>query len=162
MKVPTCPEHETLVLDLARGRLNDADAIRAEIVLESCPVCAEWWNTTFADPATAQVDAAVAEAFAGFSRVSGRRRGWLAAAAAAVLAVGIGTTTMLWQGGETAPVVAEQGGGAVLSVWDFEDGELSPVSAATTPTASEPGDTENAVFVNDLESGDLGAWTSHS
>ncbi len=108
IKVPTCPHHGDLVLDLARGRLSDADAMAAELERESCPHCAQWWNATFTVDATAEVDVAVAQAFADFSPAAGRRRGWLAAAAAAVLAVGVGTTVMMWSGGETSPVVAVQ------------------------------------------------------
>ncbi len=160
-----CPHHGDLVLDLARGRLNDADAAVADLERESCPHCAAWWNATFAADATAEVDAAVAQAFAGFSPVAGRRRGWLAAAAAAVLAVGVGTTMMLWRGGETSPVVAVQAPAAetVLSTWDFEDGTLAPVTTATVgPTTGDPVGADEAVFINDLESGDLGSWTFHS
>ncbi len=163
--MPTCPHHGDLVLDLARGRLSDADATAAELERESCPHCAQWWNATFTVDATAEVDAAVAQAFADFSPVAGRRRGWLAAAAAAVLAVGIGTTMMVWRGGETSPVVAVQAPAAetVLSTWDFEDGTLAPVAAATVvPTSPDPLGADEAVFVNDLESGDLGSWTFHS
>jgi len=165
MKVPTCPEHESLVMDLARGRLNDADAMHAESVRESCPICAEWWNTTFSDRATAEIDDAVAQTFAEFTPASGRRRVWLAAAAAAVLAVGVGTTTMLWRGGESVPVMAEQdfAAEAVLSSFDFEDGAVSPsIEPAAEPTPGDRSEAGEAVFVNDLESGDLGSWTFHS
>jgi anti-sigma-K factor RskA len=165
MKAPTCPHHGNLVLDLARGLLSDADAAVADLERESCPHCAAWWNTTFTADATAEVEAAVAQAFTDFSPVAGRRRGWLAAAAAAVLAVGVGTTMMLWRGGETSPVVAVQAPAAeaVLTTWDFESGELAPVSeAAAVPTPSDRGEVGEALFVNDLESGDLGSWSFHS
>ncbi len=166
MKVPTCPEHGNLVLDLARGRLKDADAAEADLVRESCPDCAEWWTTTFSDRATADVDIAVARVFAEFSPPAGRRRhGWLAAAAAAVLAVGVAATTMMWRGTETAPEMAEQSvpAEAVLSTWDFEDGTVTAtVEPVAAPTPGNRGETDEAVFVNDLETGDLGAWTLHS
>ena len=136
----------------------------AELVRESCPVCAGLVEHDLRRSGHRQVDAAVAQAFAGFSPVAGRRRGWLAAAAAAVLAVGIGTTMMVWRGGETAPVVAEQSPAAeaVLSAWDFEDGELAQARGGHSRPTRRPGDTDEAVFVNDLESGDLGSWTFHS
>ena len=164
MKAPNCPHHGNLVLDLARGLLSDADAAVADLELESCPQCAAWWNATFSADATTEVDAAVAQAFAEFSPAAFRRRGWLAAAAAAVLAVGIGTTTMLWRGSETSPVVAVQApAAAALATWDFESGELAPVSeAAAVPTPSDRGEVGEALFVNDLESGDLSSWTFHS
>ncbi len=165
MKAPTCPEHGNLVLDLARGRLSDADALEADLQRESCPQCAAWWNTTFTADVTAEVDAAVAQAFANFRPTAGRRRMWLAVAAAAVLAVVIGTTTMVWRGSETAPIVAKHSsaGEAVLSTWDFEDGTLTPTTAAgVVPTPGARAEAGEAVFVNDLESGDLGSWTFHS
>jgi len=165
MQLSTCPEHGNLVLDLARGRLSDADAAHAETVRGACPHCASWWNTTFADDATAAVDAAVAGAFNDFQPVGGRRYAWLVAAAAAVLAVGVGVTTMLWRGGETSPVVATQGPAAeaVLSTWDFEGGDIaSTIESAAVPTPAKRGQGGEAVFVNDLESGDLGAWSFHS
>jgi len=164
MKAPTCPEHGNLMLDMARGRLADADALEAELVRQTCPDCAEWWNTTFSDRATAEVDGAVAAAFAGFTPASGHRRVWLAIAAAVVLAVGLASTTVLWRGGGVEPRVAEQAPAAdtVLSTWDFEDGELSSAASTTAPTPGDRGEAGEAVFVNDLESGDLGAWTVHS
>lgn len=165
MKVPTCPEHGSLMLELARGRLDDDVALEADLVRESCPVCAEWWNTAFSDRATAEIDAAVAQTFAEFTPAPGRRRVWLAAAAAAVLAVGVGTTTMLWRGGESVPVMAEQdfAAEAVLSSFDFEDGAASPlIEPAAEPTPGDRSEAGEAVFVNDLESGDLGSWTFHS
>lgn len=164
MKVPTCPDHGKRMLDLACGRLDDADAMEAELVRESCPHCGAWWSTAFPDDATSRVDAAVEQAFAEFSPAAGRRRAWLAAAAVAVLTVGIGATTMLWRGAEVAPAAAEKApaAGAVLSVWDFEDGRLVPTSAAVVPTPDAPGEVDEAVFINDLESGDLSSWTFHS
>jgi len=164
MKVPTCPEHGNLVLDLARGLLDDADAAAAELVRESCPDCAAWWETTFNERAVAEVDSAVARVFADFSPVVGRRPVWRVAAAAAVLAVGAGITTMVWRGGDTDPLVADHSSVSetVLSTWDFEDGTLSPASATAAPTPVDGNDAGEAVFVNDLESGDLGSWTFHS
>jgi hypothetical protein len=165
MKAPMCPHHGNLVLDLARGRLNDADALEADLQRESCPHCAAWWDATFADVATSRVDAAVQQGFAEFSPRAGRRRVWLAVAAAAVLAVVVGTTTMLWRGGASAPVVAGRtpAAEAVVSTWDFESGTLAPTTdAAVVPTPGDRGAAGEALFTNDLESGDLGSWTFHS
>lgn len=165
MKPPTCPHHGNLVLDLARGRLKDADALEADLQRESCPHCAAWWDATFSAVATSRVDAAVQQGFADFSPLAGRRRVWLAVAVAAVLAVVVGTTTMLWHGGAAAPVVAGKtpAAEAVLSTWDFESGSLTPTTtAAVAPTPGDRGASGEAVFINDLESGDLSSWTSHS
>jgi hypothetical protein len=50
-----------------------------------------------------------------------------------------------------------------LSTWDFEDGTLAPVAAVSVvPTTGDSVGADDAVFVNDLESGDLGSWTFHS
>lgn len=164
MKVPTCPEHDNLVLDLARGRLDDAEAFEAELVRESCPQCAEWWRAAFSDRATAEVDSAVARAFADFTPATNRRRVWLAAAAA-VLAVGVATTMTMWRVADTAPEMAVHGAPAevVLSTWDFEDGTVdAAVEPVAAPTPGRQNDSGEAVFTNDLESGDLGSWTFHS
>ncbi|HSO21442.1 MAG TPA: hypothetical protein VLT81_00960, partial [Chondromyces sp.] len=83
-----------------------------------------------------------------------------------VLALGIGATSLLWRGGEDPAAASghSANSGAVLSVWDFEDGtlaaEVSPtVVEARVQTATEG---EGAVFTNDLESGDLASWSFHS
>jgi hypothetical protein len=166
MKVPNCPDHENLVLELARGLLDDREALRAENVRQGCVPCKAWWSETFNSEAMAAVDEAVAESFSSFRAPARRRRAWLAAAAAAVLAVGIGATTVFWSGsGERqAGPVAPESSGAVLATWDFEDGEVSAVSASVsdvpTPDVEHVGDP--AVFKSDLESGNLSGWSSHS
>ena len=166
MKVPNCPDHENLVLELARGLLDDREVLRAENVRQGCVHCKAWWSETFESEAMAAVDGAVAEAFSDFRAPARRRRAWLAAAAAAVLAVGIGATAVFWSGSgerQAGPSVPESNG-AVLATWDFENGTVSAVPASVpdvpTPDAEHAGDP--AVFNSDLESGDLSGWSSHS
>ena len=166
MKVPNCPDHENLVLELARGLLDDREALRAETVRRDCAHCATWWSETFDTEAVAVVSSAVSESFSDFRAPARRRRAWLAAAAAAVLAVGIGTTTVLWRIAEdrqAGPIAAETNG-VVLSTWDFENGvtplQASPAADVPTPATERVGDP--AVFTSDLESGDLSGWSSHS
>ena len=164
MTAPRCPEHPDLMLDLARGLLGDAEAAVAEDLRESCGRCEAWWDETFSGPAVEKVESAVAEVFAGFSAPARSRRPWLAAAAAAVLVVGMGVVTMMWRSGEPAAAGAGRttAPDAVLTVWDFEDQAVvaRPDEPAQTPMVS-PADQE-AVFSSDLESGDLGGWTVSS
>lgn len=169
MTVSCCPDHGDLMLELALGRLDDREAERAEGLRTSCAGCRQLWSSSFDGPALAVVDAAVAGAFAGFHAPGRRRRGWWAAAAAAVLVLGIGATSLLWRGGEDPAAASRQpaSSGAVLSVWDFEDGTLAaeasaPVVEARVQTATDQGESSGAVFTNDLESGDLASWSFHS
>jgi hypothetical protein len=166
MTVSNCPEHGNLVQELACGRLDDRRAMEAEVVRRNCAVCARWWCDTFGDEPMAELDAAVAEVFQSFVAPKRRRFGWLAAAAAAVLTVGLGTTTLLWHDAEIAPsgLASVSTTGEVLSTWDFEDGEIDSTAtmAADTPAPGDHARGEAAVFTNDLESGDLSSWTSHS
>jgi hypothetical protein len=92
MNSPNCPEHGRLVLDLAQGRLDDAAAERAELVSESCPVCAAWWREQFEGSDAAVIDRAVAGVIDDLRLPTRRRRrGWMAAAAAIVMSLGVGT-----------------------------------------------------------------------
>ena len=166
MQVPNCPDHENLVLELARGLLDDREALRAENVRKGCTHCKAWWSETFDSDAVSIVSSAVSESFSSFRAPARRRRTWLAAAAAAVLVVGIGATTVLWRdsGQRQAGPVTPEVSGDVLATWDFENGTVSAVPASVsdvpTPDAEHAGDP--AVFNSDLESGDLSGWSSHS
>jgi hypothetical protein len=166
MTVSNCPEHGNLVQELACGRLDDRRAMEAEALRQDCAVCARWWCDTFGDEPMAELDSAVAEVFQNFVVPKQRRFGWLAAAAAAVFAVGVGTTTLLWNDAEIAPSgpASVSTTGAVLSTWDFEGGEIDTVvtMAADTPVPGDLAGAEAAVFESDLESGDLSSWASHS
>ena len=166
MTASNCPEHGNLVHELACGRLDDRRAMEAEAVRRDCAVCAQWWSDTFSDGAVADLDAAVADVFKSFKPPRQRRFGWLAAAAAVVLAVGLGATTLLWQDAETTATrpTSASTAGEVLSTWDFEGGEIDTVATMAADTPVLPGQTrgEAAVFTNGLESGDLSSWSSHS
>jgi hypothetical protein len=166
MTVSRCPDHGDLMLELALGRLDDGEAGRAEGLRTSCAGCRQLWSSSFDESALAVVDAAVAEAFAGFRAPRYRRRGWWAAAAAAVLVLGIGATSLLWRGGEDSAAAPRQpvAFGAVLSVWDFENGSLAAEAspAVVEARAQSAAEGEGAVFTNDLESGDLASWSFHS
>ena len=62
-----CPEHQQLMLDLARGRLDDEAGCRAEELRERCPECAAWWRSMMDDTALAEIGRGVDEGFAAFA-----------------------------------------------------------------------------------------------
>jgi len=158
--VSKCPEHGDLMRELARGRLDHEQSLRAETVREDCADCAHRWDEAFGGQAYDAVDAAVAEAISRFVPPARRRYGWFAAAAALVLAVGVGATSMLWRDAQTAPMDASE----VVSTWDFEAGALEGAVAATgeVSVGSDEANGKPAVFVGDFESGDLSSWSSSS
>jgi len=166
MTVSNCPEHGNLVQELAYGRLDDRRAMEAEAVRRDCAGCAQWWCDTFGDEPMAELDSVVAEVFQNFVAPKQRRFGWLAAAAAAVLVVGLGTTTLLWHVADIAPsgLASVSTTGEVLSTCDFESGEIDTMAtmAADTPVPGDQAGGEPAVFESGLESGNLSSWTSHS
>jgi hypothetical protein len=168
MMLRCCPDHEDLMRELALGRLDDAEGKRAEAVRETCTACRAWWLETFNEQALAVIDTAVADAFTGFAPPRRRWSGWWAVAAAAVLGAGIAASTLLWRGGGEVPVAVGPANGTgsdvVVSVWDFEDGTLDLAANAPRVETEASGhrDPSQAVFNNDLESGDLSSWSSHS
>jgi hypothetical protein len=155
-----CPEHGTLVLDLARGRLDDVRAEEAERAQRDCAECSRWWDETFSEPALAKLDSEVASVFREFVPPRRRRHGWLAAAAVAVLAVGIGATSLLWRDAPAPEPPSED----QVSAWDFEAGALNEAVAAADESADGSDETSRnpAVFVGDFESGDLSGWSTGS
>jgi len=168
MTVPNCPEHGNLVLELARGLLDDQEAVRAEEARVGCGHCSRWWDRSFGDDSLSVLDTAVDEVFSSWAPPARRRRVWLAAAAAAVLAIGLGTTTLTWRNGEVAPSGARTAStaGEILSTMDFEDGPAGEVIAVPAEPAepAEPGeaDGDQSLFTSGLESGDFSGWSSHS
>lgn len=180
---PNCPDHGRLVLDLALGRLDDAAAMEAESISESCPICRAWWREQFESETAAVVDEAVA---AGFSdlRLPERRRGhrWMAAAAAVIMTLGVGS---LWVAQRTAPVEeAAPPRVASIQTITFEPSDATEAFAmveapdpapAAVPTAQESAAEElvvadavqvevvadrqtGALFAGGFETGDLGEW----
>ncbi len=119
---------------------------------------------TFAGEAFAAVDQSAESAFATFRAPAKRRYGWLAAAAALVLTVGIGSTSLLLRetGTEFSRAATPVPVGATLTVMDFESGSLEAVVGASNSAETVAVDHQEGVFRSDLESGDLGSWSSHS
>lgn len=184
---PNCPEHGRLVLDLALGRLEDEAAIRAEAVSESCPVCRAWWQQHFGHAEVGTVDDAVAATF-GILRLPARRHnhGWLAAAAAMVMAFGVGTLWVSYRATTTYSPSAPKT--ASIRTLDFEvpeaigelavievpdpDPDPAPVAMAVaaqvtieetviaeaSPAVVADEESSKVLFAGSFESGDLGAW----
>ena len=167
------------------GRLDDDTAAAAEVVSETCPVCRAWWQEQFESEDAAAVDGAVASVFENLDLPERRRgHGWLALAAAMIMALGA-TTMWLVQSPGTAgsgspnsesvervaviqsmdfesmhAVVAQPEASNVATV-DFEQAGGDSVESAGTITIPEGG----AVVVNSgtlfdgrFESGSLGDW----
>jgi len=160
MTVSNCPEHGDLMRDLARGRLDDERSLRAETVREECAECTRWWNETFSGEAYDVVDGSVTAAISSFAPPARRRYRWLAAAAALVLAASVSVTSLLWRDDQTSPAISSE----VVSTWDFEAGSLTATVPATgeATDASDKTDGKAAIFVSDLESGDLSGWSTDS
>ena len=155
-----CPEHGDLMRELARGCLDDERSIWAETVREDCVGCTRWWNEAFSGDAYAAVDGSVSEAISSFVPPARRHYRWFAIAAALVLAVGIGATSMLWRSPQASPADASD----VVSTWDFEPGTLDEEVVATNDATDGSGESSgtSAVFVGDFESGDLSGWSTDS
>lgn len=155
-----CPKHGDLMREFARGCLDDEQSIWAETVREDCPDCARWWNEAFSGQEYDAVDGVVVEVISSFNPRARRHFRWLAAAAALVLAVGIGATSMLWRTTETSPVAASD----VVSTLDFELDTLGQAVAAAgeATDGSDEANGKQAVFVGDFESGDLSSWSISS
>ena len=155
-----CPEHGDLMRDLARSCLDDERSIWAETVREDCVGCTRWWNEAFSGDAYDAIDAVVAEAISTFDPPARRHYRWLAAAAAVVLAIGVGATSMLWRTTDTSPALVSE----VVSTLDFEPDTVSQAVAAAGKASdgSVESNGEPAVFIGDFESGDLSSWSSDS
>jgi len=180
---PNCPDHGRLVLDLALGRLDDEAAGKAESVRESCPVCRAWWHEHFESDAAQAVDDVVAVTFSDLQLPARRRSHRLmAAAAAVVMAFGVGT---LWVS-LNSPTVDEEIPARTVSIrtFDFEvpeavsefamievpDPDPAPIAhpavqpvvpqntviAAGAPVAVE--ESSAPLFAGGFETGDLSAW----
>ena len=182
---PNCPNHGRLVLELALGRLDDDAAAEAESISESCPVCRAWWQEQFEGGAAEVVDDSVATAFTDLQLPARRRsHGWMAVAAAVVMALGVGTIWVSQSRTSMDEVTAPQT--ASIQTLDFEipdavsefarveipDPEPETVVQPTIESASTEGiliaeaspaevvveDSSESVFAGSFESGDLSAW----
>jgi len=162
MRVPACPDHGRLVLDLALGRLDDPSAFAAEAVRLSCPECAGWWRSELEGTAAAAVDQAVGSAFSSFQPpASSRVARWLPVAAAATLAAGAG---LLWyQHGDvqTSVATAPPSPLAQESFEDDRDGN-GVVGLEDLGFAVHVETTREVIFSDTLEDGELAGWTTNT
>lgn len=172
MNRPSCPDHHDLALDLARGRLDDEAAARAEAARRTCPTCSAWWREHLEGEVAAAVDEAVAAALAGLELPVRRpRRTWLAAAAALVMALGAGG---LWLAQRPEPVTpGPDRRVAAIEAFDFEspathpelvvseadpvEPERAPVEAAPPTSVQAPADDIRVVTVTPTQ-----AETAHA
>jgi hypothetical protein len=164
MKFPDCPDHGRRVLDLAQGRLDDASAAEAERILESCPRCGEWWSETLEGDAALTVDAAVDHAFASFQPPRRRIPIWMPAAAALLLMVGAG---LIWSPGDRDPASIGDGAGTADLVRESFDGDVDgdgvvSVSDLGFELVSDEAIQQGPIFSDDVDSGDLSAWSSNT
>jgi hypothetical protein len=171
VKAPNCPEHGRLVLDLARGRLDDVRASDAERVLDTCPVCSAWWSTHLEGHVADAVDQAVDRSFAAFSPPQRRRvSGWMPAAAAVLLLVGAG---LLWSPGDRAPAPADHPTGSFDVARESFDGDIDGdgivgvsdlgLRMGSEPTPKkQPRSDKQSIFDDGVDSGDLANWSSRT
>jgi hypothetical protein len=136
---PNCPDHLDLALDLAQGRLDDAAATEAEGIRRSCPVCRVWWSEQFEGETAAIVAAGIEAALADLDLP--RRRtghGWLAAAAAVVMALGAGGLWLVQRPHAAVPDPVQRV--AVIESFDFESPATQPPIVVTEAAVPEPAD----------------------
>lgn len=154
------------MLELALGRLGDAEAQEAEEIRQSCDICASWWTTHLEGPAVADLDKQVEEAFTSFQAPSRRRLSEkLPWAVAAVLALAVGF--VLQPGGTGDPQTGTAGEREPLLVREQfntdrnNDGivDLSDVSVVVSTGMAGPDPDRETLFGSDLESGDLSVWS---
>jgi len=163
MRVPDCPDHSRLVLDLALGRLEDEAAVEAEAARVSCAVCSAWWRSELEGGSAARLDSVLESAFAAF--VPPARRSvarWLPAAAAATLVAGTG---LLWYSHRQAPPPAvDQESPSVVALENFDgdrDGD-GTVGIEDLGFAVRVENSGGPIFADGLESGNLADWNPHT
>jgi hypothetical protein len=166
MRIPNCPDHGRLVLNLAQGRLDDRDAAEAEAVRTSCPACAEWWSEQFDGEPAASIDAAVERAFSDVRPSRRRLPAWLPAAAAAVLVAG---AAALWYAGDRVTAQRPRHEAVVQEGFDSDlngDGTVDTsdigftVHVEGSPSEAPSGSTGEVIFADSLDGGELSGWTS--
>ena len=165
MSSPDCTDHGLLILDYVRGKLSEADGLRAETVLGDCRTCQEWMDNEFSGPAFNTVDQAVATELKSVALPNRRHRfGWAAAAAAIVMVAG--GLTMMQLPGPSIPAGVDQQGqdhSTQIVTFDFEAGNIGgarpaidKVSAVVEAVETDP------LFSDNLEDGGTGSWTVHT
>jgi hypothetical protein len=166
MRLPDCPDHGRLVLDLAQGRLDDRAAVEAEAVRSSCQRCSQWWTEQLEGTLAVSIDAAVDRALREFRPARRRLPAWLPAAAAAALVAG---AAVLWYGGDGVTPDAPIQEALVQESFDSDlngDGRVDAsdmgftVHVEKSPGEAPSGASGEVIFADNLDSGDLDGWTS--
>lgn len=176
--LPACSSHGHLMLDLALGRLDGDEATEAESIRHRCAACGDWWRLRFEGERAAAVEQAVEQAFAGFAPPRRRRRAdWLPLAVAAVLALAVGLVFRSLEPDATEAPGAhresalvqelfeiDQNGDGSVDLSDLALNALDVVGPDSEParSAAAPGGEPQPIFGEDLETGDLSSWSSHS
>ena len=146
MLPPNCPDHGRLVLDLALGGLDDGESAAADAVRSSCPICRAWWREQLEGAAADLVDRELAGVFAELELPGRQRRHrWLAAAAAAVMTLGVGSLWLMQRSPAVDPVVPERT--AAIQTMNFED----PSVVRQLSDAEIPNPASESVDVLDVE-----------
>jgi hypothetical protein len=162
MRVPACPHHGRLVLDLALGRLDDQSAFEAEAVRLACPECGGWWRSELEGSAAPAVERAVDSAFAAFDPPASRRVArWLAVAAAVALAAGAG---LLWyqQGHVGTSMATAPASPLAQESFDGDRDGNGVVGLEDLGFAVHVGTTREVIFADTFEDGELAGWTPHT
>lgn len=162
MRPPDCHDHGRLVLDLALGRLDDADAATAESVRLGCPACSSWWRTELEGSVAVELDAVLRTSFASFALPARRRLPrWLPVAAAATLAAGTG---LLWHQQRSEPPVLTQvePTAVVAETFDGDRDGNGTVDISDIGFAVHVDTPSDAIFTDTLDDGDLTGWTPHT
>jgi len=156
-----CRQHGDLMFRLACGRLEPGHESEARVVRASCSSCSTWWREEIT-ARTADLDSAVAGAFAAFSAPTRSTRSrWLPLAAAAVLALAVGLFLRPVSPPADLSQSVEQS--STLSEESFEIDTLDLLDLSDfTLTLVEGEGQSRQLFDGSLESGDLSTWSSHS
>lgn len=150
MRGPECRQHGALVLDLARGRLDDQTEAMAEQARRDCPLCSAWWRSNLEQGPALVVGDEVAQVFASFEAPRRSRRAWLAAAAALLLAI---SGAVLWQSGAGRPEPLHPGSvstavGPDSMARSVPADTVSLIEQAFAQPASPDGDAPNGAVVD--------------
>ena len=161
-----------MALALARGDLEDTQALHAEAQIEKCAHCKAWWHGSFDSEASRKVEKAVSQTFAEI-RLPARRRHvtWAAAACVVLMLIGISSLQMTRPNQEaTSPVEASistfdfessSPAGQIQSL-SFEDQDLGSDNAAAVVDNGKSDSEENLLFNGDNEDGSFAAWSLHT
>lgn len=165
MTAPDCTDHGSLILDYIRGKLSEADGLRAEALLEDCTICQSWMDREFSGTAFAKIEGAVDQGLDALVLPHRRHRfGWIAAAAAIVIVAG--GLTIMQLPNQSIPMTTDQqrrDHSIRIGSFDFEAGSIgnAPPTLEETSVVVDAIETD-PLFSDNLEDGGTGSWTIHT